>query len=365
MLNMFSSPTVVGCTFTNNSANRGGGMRNYYSSPTIEGCVFTDNSAYAGGGMCNMYHSSPTLINCTFSGNSAGDGGGGMWNVDHSDPMLTNCILWGNTASSGAQIYKDGTSSVTVSYSDVQSGWTGTGNINANPRFVNAGGGNLHLQADSPCINAGNPSGNYSGQTDIDGELRVMLGRIDMGADEFNPFEIEFIVVNKRRIGRTIFEYDCSASLHNISLFDVENIQLEIVKTPENMRIIDPIVTFGNIMVGAGQSATSINTCTFEVDRSQAIEPMEIIWWSSCDLVAAGQTIQHSGSSIVFLEQEDNITGDLTGEGKVDFADLAKLTEQWLGPPGNPSADIAPQPGGDGVVNFLDFAELAENWQSQ
>jgi hypothetical protein len=220
----------------------------------------------------------------------------------------------------------------------------------------------FHLLPDSPCIDAGDPD--YvpgPNETDIDGELRVMLGRIDMGADEFNPFEIDFIVINKRRIGRTIFEYDCSVSLHNVSLFDVENIQLEVVKTPENMKIIDPNVTFGNAVVGAGQSATSIDTCTFEVDRAQAIEPMEIIWWSSCDLVAAGQTIQHSGSSIVFLE-EDVISGDLTGESRVDFEDLAILAEQWLGPPGNPSADIAPQPDGNNIVNFFDFAELAENW---
>jgi len=243
-------------------------------------------------------------------------------------------------------------------------GLGGQGNIGADPLFVAPDSNDFHLLPDSPCINAGDPD-YVAGpdETDIDGELRVMLGRIDMGADEFNPFEIDFIIVNKRRIGRTIFEYDCSASLYNISRFDVKNIQLEIVKTPENMKIIDPNVTFGDAVVRAGESATSIDTCTFKVDRSQAIEPMEIIWWSSCELVAAGQTIQHTGSSIVFLE-EDNITGDLTSEGKIDFEDLAKLAEQWLGPAGAPSADIAP-PGGDGTVNFFDFAELAENWRKE
>jgi len=42
---------------------------------------------------------------------------------------------------------------------------------------------------------------------------------------------------------------------------------------------------------------------------------------------------------------------------------VAELAEQWLGPQGNLSADIAPQPNGDGTVNFLDFAELAKVWQ--
>jgi pimeloyl-ACP methyl ester carboxylesterase len=57
-----------------------------------------------------------------------------------------------------------------------------------------------------------------------------------------------------------------------------------------------------------------------------------------------------------------SIVGDITGNGDVDFADLEVLAEQWLQPPGNPSADIAPVPNGDGIVNFLDFALMAENW---
>ncbi len=38
------------------------------------------------------------------------------------------------------------------------------------------------------------------------------------------------------------------------------------------------------------------------------------------------------------------------------------MAEQWLGVPGEPSADIAPQPNGDGIVNFFDFAIMAEHW---
>jgi len=52
-----------------------------------------------------------------------------------------------------------------VTNSDVQGGWTGTGNINQNPLFVNPFGpdniigtldDNLRLQAGSPCIDSGN-----------------------------------------------------------------------------------------------------------------------------------------------------------------------------------------------------------------
>lgn len=52
---------------------------------------------------------------------------------------------------------------------------------------------------------------------------------------------------------------------------------------------------------------------------------------------------------------------DINGDGVVDLADLMELAAQWLGPPGIPSADIAPY-GGDGAVTLLDFAFLAGQW---
>ncbi|MFA6187124.1 MAG: SUMF1/EgtB/PvdO family nonheme iron enzyme [Phycisphaerae bacterium] len=49
---------------------------------------------------------------------------------------------------------------------------------------------------------------------------------------------------------------------------------------------------------------------------------------------------------------------DLTGDGMVNYLDLAILVDQWLQPPGSPSADL----NSDGIVNFVDFATFAENW---
>ena len=84
------------------------------------------------------------------------------------------CIIWGDTP---PVVW--GTASVT--YSDVKGGWPGIGNISSDPQFMPDG---YHLTNSSPCINAGDPDGNYTGQTDIDGNPRVMSGRVDMGADE-------------------------------------------------------------------------------------------------------------------------------------------------------------------------------------
>jgi len=54
--------------------------------------------------------------------------------------------------------------------------------------------------------------------------------------------------------------------------------------------------------------------------------------------------------------------GDINIDGNVDGKDLALLCDQWLGTPGQPSADIA-ETWGDGVVDFFDFAQLAYDWQ--
>ncbi|UCF42772.1 MAG: right-handed parallel beta-helix repeat-containing protein, partial [Planctomycetota bacterium] len=193
MCNNDSSPTVTNCTFSGNQAGgTGGGMLNWYSNSTVTNCMFNGNSANQyGGGMCSE-HSSPTVTNCTFSGNSATDVGGGMYNYVSSNPTITNCIFWGNTATSGPEIYDDASSSTTVSFSDVAGGWTGPGNINADPLFVDAAGGDLRLSSvASPCVDTGDNSAPNLPPTDLGGNPRVVDGNrdgsavVDMGAYEF------------------------------------------------------------------------------------------------------------------------------------------------------------------------------------
>jgi len=96
----FGSPTLIDCTFSCNSAGaHGGGMNSSDSNPTLINCTFTANSAYkSGGGIMNVINSNPTLINCRFTANSAFDKGGGMFNRVNSNPMLINCIFNGNWA---------------------------------------------------------------------------------------------------------------------------------------------------------------------------------------------------------------------------------------------------------------------------
>jgi hypothetical protein len=92
---------------------------------------------------------------------------------------VVNSILWGN----GQSISLDALSSVTVTYADVQGGWSGEGNSDADPLFQAAG--DYHLDAGSPAINAARDEGVA---VDLDGQPRPVGGTPDMGAYEFQPF---------------------------------------------------------------------------------------------------------------------------------------------------------------------------------
>jgi hypothetical protein len=94
-------PTLTDCTFENNTADAGGGMRNsWYSSPTLTGCTFENNTAYGldwgGGAIFNYDQSSPVLVNCSFKNNSSNYLGGAILNYYGSSPHVTMCIFCGN-----------------------------------------------------------------------------------------------------------------------------------------------------------------------------------------------------------------------------------------------------------------------------
>jgi hypothetical protein len=209
------SPTVTNCAFTGNSGVNGGGMYNGGGSPILINCIFNSNLvSNMGGGMFNYGLNTmcnPTLINCTFSGNSA-LGGGGMLNGKQGNATITNCtftrnhgygiicdnsqvtvvntILWNDSPFEIS--FNDG--SITVSYSDVRGGWPGTGNIDADPLFVDADGADdvsgtedddLRLSPGSPCIDAGDKSAILQSViTDLDGNPRIINEIVDMGAYE-------------------------------------------------------------------------------------------------------------------------------------------------------------------------------------
>ncbi len=211
MTNFRSSPTVTNCTFSGNSAGVGGGMYNIESNPSVTDCTFSGNTAsLVGGGMYNDT-SSPTVTNCTFSGNTA-TSGGAMWNM--SGLTVTNCTFGGNTATGGGGML-NGSGSTTVAncilwddspdeiggdaptvvtYSNVQGGWPGTGNIDADPLFVAPGIGDYRLSSGSPAIDAGNNWGVPIDENDYDEDgVLCELFPVDLdGNPRFNADEADF-----------------------------------------------------------------------------------------------------------------------------------------------------------------------------
>jgi hypothetical protein len=158
-----SNSTVTNCTFRYNTAGWfGGGMDNKLSAPTVTNCTFTSNGGLFGGGMFNEENASPTVINCTFIDNDAGYGGG-MFSKVNSSPTVANCILWGDTPE---EILLEN-STITVTYSNVQGGWVGTGNIDADPTFADADG---RLSPGSPCIDAADNTAVPADTEDLDGD---------------------------------------------------------------------------------------------------------------------------------------------------------------------------------------------------
>ncbi|MHC4735386.1 MAG: choice-of-anchor Q domain-containing protein, partial [Planctomycetota bacterium] len=170
MYNNITNPTLTKCTFSNNTAwEYGGGMYNYENNQTLTNCIFIGNSANYGGGMYNYRRTRSMLSNCTLAGNSAPNGN--YLACDSSEQkypsylQLANCILWDG----GDEIWNNDNSIITIIYSNVQGGWKGGSNIDADPLFVDADNGDYRLSAASPCIDAAIDAGVYE---DIDGYNR-------------------------------------------------------------------------------------------------------------------------------------------------------------------------------------------------
>lgn len=201
--NLLLPAVFAGCVFADNTAHEGGGLSVAFGVVRVEACAFESNSATAGDGGGVLHRSplpgsfysrttfvgntssangagacadgtGPRFISCLFNANAAGGAGGAV--AEGGAPVpgaeltnctiannsaalgggavagstgtgLVNCIVWGN--GSGAL-----TGGMTVSYSLVQGGHPGSGNISASPRFADAAS-DFRLGPGSPCVDAG------------------------------------------------------------------------------------------------------------------------------------------------------------------------------------------------------------------
>jgi predicted outer membrane repeat protein len=127
-----------------------------------------------------------SLMNVTVGGNTVRDwpivAGDGNW-------TLTNSVVWGNTPPADMM----GLGSFTVSYSDIENGWTGTGNLDVDPLFLDAAGGDYRLHVSSPVKDVGTAVG--APDHDLDGVARPQGGGFDMGAYEWTGHRVLLPIV--------------------------------------------------------------------------------------------------------------------------------------------------------------------------
>ena len=210
-----SQATITDCTFAGNTAQRGGAMFIGGRSPTINNCSFIGNSADFGGAIYN--EGDPIFVNCLIRGNEALIGGGMFNPASLNFPVLVNCTVVQNVAAVGGgvvndaftlltisnsivrlnqpdQIVDDPLAATTVFYSNVQDGWPGVGNIDADPLFVDPDGGDYRLSSGSPSIDAGHNWRVPIDENDYDEDgILCELFPVDLdGNPRFNADEADF-----------------------------------------------------------------------------------------------------------------------------------------------------------------------------
>ncbi len=149
---------------------------------TLANCVLVNNDANTGAGIY-ANHTNLDLVNCTVLNNTDLTLGGIV--VVDANMNITNSILWGNLPQ---QIQVINGNEPNVTYSCVEGGCPGLGNRVDDLRFLawpddSMDYDNYHLDANSPCVDAGDPCA-VVGHFDIDLQERIVGAGVDMGADE-------------------------------------------------------------------------------------------------------------------------------------------------------------------------------------
>ncbi|MEN9611311.1 MAG: hypothetical protein RLZZ628_2125, partial [Bacteroidota bacterium] len=191
-----SDVTVNDCLFFNNITSASAAVLEHVSGgqQTYTNCVITNNLSTLAVVKNDRAH--PTFINCTIANNEWLASSGGVVYNQNASPTFTNAILWNNKRSAGGNtnFVNKNTSNPNVTYSVVQNGYAGTGNLNTDPQFTNSadpdGADNIWGTADdgliigclSPALNTGTATG--APTTDYMGTVRPQGAWIDMGAYE-------------------------------------------------------------------------------------------------------------------------------------------------------------------------------------
>lgn len=236
-----------GCAMSGNTGGFGGGLYIGNTNTSIENCSIISNrstSHYsAAGGVVLGGSGNAKFRNCVIAGNYNGhanaggpgavllqntaraffenctvaynatlstQGPGALVLNDTSAAGITNCIIYYNIGTGGREQYYPGASAaLSIGWSCSSQAPTpaqdmGNNTTNA-PLFAAQGtgygldwaGGNPRLIQGSPCINRGFNMDWMTGAVDLDGNPRLQLGAVDMGAYEYIPQGTIFLLRGK------------------------------------------------------------------------------------------------------------------------------------------------------------------------
>lgn len=372
------NPLIARCSFLGNSAAQGGAHAyetwefGAASAGPITSSTFVGNGASSAGGA--VFQADDVLVpvvndelsshyvNCTFADNGAPSGRtfASSSAADPTSATFDNCILFDG----GDEVWSDDGSTVTITYSDVEGGYPGIGNIDTDPLFVldpNTAGnglGDLRLLADSPCIDAGDNARfqSWAGNFDLDGLPRFVDDACAADTGSGTPPIIDMGAYEYRGCYERHSRY---LTIHTNQLGSLSDVALRITCTN-----LDGFAEFNGAVLWAGpQTAypdenSDDSSATFLASGLQC-EPYYADWGTQARLVVFGAEIVPDSTYLV--EVMPNGGGEPTASTTVntgawgdvvrpfivdsqpqpDFTDIAAIVSKFLADPAAPpKADV-------------------------
>jgi hypothetical protein len=289
----YSDPTITNCKITNNVGDKGGAIYCDESYPIISNTVIANNASMGGdpqcGGICIEDWGEPEILNCTIVNNLPG----GIFTQSWESIYVTNTIVWGNDRYQIQTVE----STATVSFCNIQDGYDGDGNIDADPCFFDPSMGvghqydglaaNWTLQSCSPCINSGKQIS--FADTDLAGNPRINSDIIDIGAYE-NQSDLPLITIAPSVTGDAGFVLlDTESSIS----FDIVNtgamgFNIEGLSITDESSVFSIVTPIDNHLLAPGDSVTvevgfnpveeKIYTDTAEIYSSCSNAPIKTVY---------------------------------------------------------------------------------------
>ena len=169
-INNYSNPKISDVIIIGNESDKSAGIAILdYSNAIVNNVLIANNSSQAMNGHGVIYcefHSSLTVNNSTITENNIFGNAGNIVLADNSTANINNSILWNNSseqftiAEDGELFDPIGSPFINVTYSNIQGGWEGDGNIDSDPLFCAPDSGDYSLAENSPCLGTGENGAN-------------------------------------------------------------------------------------------------------------------------------------------------------------------------------------------------------------